>query len=404
MRPYRLTRSRCVRARRRLRLAATFVVGVVASVTASVTAPRAIFAQQVGSAPLEIRVLDAPTPLRALGRLHLVHEVHLTNFGARAVSIAQLDAVGDSVLLETYTGVRLRQRLVTLGQAPAMSATDLVLEPGQRAIAYLWVSLGVAAASPRTVQQRVVVRDNALAVDTVMSASVLVHAEYSPLDAPAGRGTWVAIRGPSNTSGHRRSFVAMGGDARVPQRFAVDWAMLGDDGRLFHGDSTIAANWYGFGQSVIAVASGSMVYAVDSIPDRAAFVVSSVPVMRAREATGNAVVVAMDGGRFATFAHLKRGSVRVKVGDRVIAGQVLGAVGNSGNTLGPHLHFHVSRAPALLASEGRPFVLREFALVGRVNSLASLLAGTPWQPVAAQPARTVTRESPLENIIVRFAR
>ena len=403
MRPHRVIRSHCFRARRRLRLAA-FVVGVVASMTATVTAPRALFAQQVGRAPLEIRVLDTPTPLRALGRLHLVYEVHLTNFGARAVSIAQLDAFGDSVLLETYSGVRLRQRMITLGQQTALSATDVVLEPGQRAIAYLWVSLGVAAASPHTVQQRVIVRDHAVAVDTVMSASVLVQAESSPLDAPVGLGTWVAIRGPSNTSGHRQSFVAMGGDASVPQRFAVDWAMLGDDGRLFHGDSTVAANWYGFGQSVIAVASGSVVYAFDSIPDRAAFSVSSVPVMSAREATGNIVVVALEGGRFATFAHLKRGSVRVKVGDRVIAGQVLGALGNSGNTLGPHLHFHVSRAPGLLAGEGLPFVLREFVLVGRVNSLASLLAGTPWHPVAAQPARTVTHESPLENMIVRFAR
>ena len=363
----------------------------------------ALHAQQIGRAPLELAVINAPTPLRALGRAHLVYEVHVSNFGSRPLSLAQLDVLGDSSLIEGYAGARLMQRVAVLGQPSNMSAAAVSLGPGQRAIAYLWVSLAPASTVPRTLQHRVLLRSDNGATDTLVSASVIVRAESSaPLEAPVRSGSWIAIRGPSNTSGHRLSFVALAGDAAVPQRFAVDWAMLGDDGRVFHGDSTIAANWYGFGQPVLAVANGTVISARDGTPDRAAFAVVPTTMLTPEEATGNVIVLALDDGRFATYAHLKHGSIRVQPGARVTAGQPLATLGNSGNTLGPHLHFHLSTSPALLGGEGLPYVLRQFELVGRVNSMGSVLAGTPWIANASQPARMVQRESPLENMIVRW--
>jgi murein DD-endopeptidase len=375
----------------------------IATALASASAAKSIVAQQVGRSPLEIRVVDAPTPLRALGRAHLVYEVHLTNFGTRAVALAQFDVMHDSTVLEGYAGPRLAQRVSVLGQPNNSAATALTIAPGHRAIAYLWVSIAPAATTPKSVRHRVVVRSDSAVTDTVVSAPIAIRAESSTaLDAPVRGGPWIAIRGPANTSGHRLSFVALGGDAAVPQRFAVDWAMFGPEGTLFHGDSTVAANWYGFGQTVHAVATGVVVSARDGTPDRAAFSVKPVSVLSADEATGNVVVLKLDDGRFATYAHLKQGSVRVKVGARVNTGEALAALGNTGNSLGPHLHFHLSTSPTLLSGEGLPYVLRQFELIGRVNSMAAVLTGTPWIPNLAQPARTVQRESPLENMIVRF--
>ena len=57
---------------------------------------------------------------------------------------------------------------------------------------------------------------------------------------------------------------------------------------------------------------------------------------------GNVVIVEHPNEEFSSYVHLKRGSVRVKVGDKVEAGTVLGQVGQSGNSLTPHLHFQVS--------------------------------------------------------------
>lgn len=73
---------------------------------------------------------------------------------------------------------------------------------------------------------------------------------------------------------------------------------------------------------------------------------------------GNSVVLDLGDGVYAVFAHLRRGSVRVRKGDRVKAGDVLGEVGNSGNSSEPHLHFHLMDRPGPMAAAGLPFAFR----------------------------------------------
>jgi murein DD-endopeptidase MepM/ murein hydrolase activator NlpD len=71
--------------------------------------------------------------------------------------------------------------------------------------------------------------------------------------------------------------------------------------------------------------------------------------------------------RYALYGHLKAGTLRVRKGDSVVRGQILGAIGNSGNSDGPHLHFHVTEAAdaavAALRGEGVPFVVESFTVV-----------------------------------------
>ena len=59
---------------------------------------------------------------------------------------------------------------------------------------------------------------------------------------------------------------------------------------------------------------------------------------------GNNVIMEIGDGLYAFYAHLQPGSLRVKVGDKVRRGQVLGLLGNSGNSSEPHLHFHICNA------------------------------------------------------------
>jgi murein DD-endopeptidase MepM/ murein hydrolase activator NlpD len=59
------------------------------------------------------------------------------------------------------------------------------------------------------------------------------------------------------------------------------------------------------------------------------------------------------------LAHLKQGSVAVKGGQRVAAGDIVGAVGNSGNTDEPHLHVHAQRpGRGILPLSGEPLAMR----------------------------------------------
>jgi murein DD-endopeptidase MepM/ murein hydrolase activator NlpD len=103
------------------------------------------------------------------------------------------------------------------------------------------------------------------------------------------------------------------------------------------------------------------------------------------------------------YAHLKQGSVRVKSGDRIVAGQVLGLLGNSGNTPEPHLHLQLMDRNSPLGGQGLPFTMREFTVLGKAL-LAFGGAKVPGAPQSrlARPARYPRNETPLENVIVKF--
>ncbi|MGC5034619.1 MULTISPECIES: M23 family metallopeptidase [unclassified Streptomyces] len=73
---------------------------------------------------------------------------------------------------------------------------------------------------------------------------------------------------------------------------------------------------------------------------------------------GNHVVLDLGDGTYAAYAHLRRGSVTVREGDRVRAGQPIARCGNSGNSSEPHLHFQLMDAPDPDAARGVPFTWR----------------------------------------------
>jgi murein DD-endopeptidase MepM/ murein hydrolase activator NlpD len=98
--------------------------------------------------------------------------------------------------------------------------------------------------------------------------------------------------------------------------------------------------------------------------------------------------------------HLTPKSLRVSVGARVRRGQVLGLLGNSGNSDAPHLHFHVTDGPSPLGSEGVPYVFPSMQHRGSIASLDQLVADEAWIPQGGTVVRT--REIPLENAVVRF--
>ncbi|MFD8658037.1 M23 family metallopeptidase [Streptomyces globisporus] len=78
----------------------------------------------------------------------------------------------------------------------------------------------------------------------------------------------------------------------------------------------------------------------------------------ARRVIGNHVILDLGDGTYAAYAHVRRGSLRVKAGDTVRAGQRIGSVGNSGNSSEPHLHVHLMDSPDLDDARGVPFTWR----------------------------------------------
>jgi murein DD-endopeptidase MepM/ murein hydrolase activator NlpD len=160
------------------------------------------------------------------------------------------------------------------------------------------------------------------------------------LGPPFRNGIWAAVHAPSWPRGHRRTTYTLSGKVRIPGRYAVDWMRLDEEGKTTHGDPDRPADAIGYGASVLAGADAEVVSVRDSVAESSS--ISNNPKHALGYGAGNYVALNLGSGRYAFYEHLRTGSIRVRVGQHVHLGQVIGALGFSGDTTGPHLHIHVA--------------------------------------------------------------
>jgi len=360
---------------------------------------------QLNLVGFDIRVPSPPMAVRANGATVLVYELRITNLGTkeRAISALEVKAPDIASPLVSWSAAEVKAASRLGGAPPASDGS--ILPAGRSTLVYVWASVPDGAPVPRQLQHRLVVSppDSATATrrDTLDGYVVMVRTGTPrAISPPFGGGPWLAANGPSNTSGHRRTVVPIHGEARIPQRFATDWIKIGPDGTLFHGDSTKNANWYGYGTPVVAVADGIVTEVKDSIIENVPMSPTMAVPITLETVGGNHVILDIGGGVYAFYAHVQPGSLKVKLGDKVKRGQVLGLLGNSGNSTAPHLHFQLTDGNSPLGAEGVPFVFENFEqldqLKGDVES-----QGVAWKQPAG-PTRKAVREIPLENSIVRW--
>ncbi len=343
---------------------------------------------------LDVDIPVAPRPVVVAGKRVLAYELHLTNLRPIDVTLTRIevrDAVRGTQLAE-YRDEELARRLGRPGLRPA-PPDQRILGGGMRAVLYVWLALDDGIASPTRLRH--VIESEAL----MEGAEIAVRSE-SPLvlDPPLRGGPWVALYDPLMIGGHRTAIYTLGGRARIPARFAIDWIRLGEDGSTAHGDASKVANWHGYGADVLAVADGLIAEAHDDIAG-AETIDASQGAMPLETASGNYVILDLGGSRFAIYEHLLHGSIRVKKGDRVKRGQVIAQLGNTGSSSsGPHLHFHVADASATLEAEGLPYVFRNFDVIGAFDSIKEATSGVRWKELSS--ARRM--ELPGANVVVTF--
>jgi hypothetical protein len=183
-----------------------------------------------------------------------------------------------------------------------------------------------------------------------------------------GKG-WLVSNGCCKPNIHRDLRVAIDGvRIETAETFAIDWNRVKNE-RIYDGDGSKLEQHYAFVEEVFAVADGTVVSIQDGKPE-------ATPNIEMKPAAkedygGNQVVLEIAPKVFAIYLHLHPGSLTVKVGDVVKAGAPLARIGNTGPSLGPHLHFSIADKPDFIAGRSLPFVFDSFTSVGAVNFDAS---------------------------------
>jgi murein DD-endopeptidase MepM/ murein hydrolase activator NlpD len=189
--------------------------------------------------------------------------------------------------------------------------------------------------------------------------------------APPMRGSgWINLNSCCDASMNHRSIREVLDAERYikPELFGIDWSRI-ENQQLHTGDGNQNDQYFGFGDDILSVAPGTVTAVRDDMPDQAP---NQTPtgVTTLDDFIGNHVVVQIQPDVWALYAHLQAGSVAVRVGDQVTTGQVLGRLGNSGNSFGAHLHFQLSDGPVALTSDSVPFVFDRYTITGIVDVAA----------------------------------
>lgn len=373
----------------------TLTMGLLAMATMSVARTAEV------RSTFDLHVPVAPAPVTVDGTGQLVYELQIGNVSDFPITLVGVEVRADGQALTTLAPAQLDARL---GRPGAVAASDAPrkLAPGVRSTLYLEVALQPQV-RPRALSHAIdyVLQGREGPVTGAVEGGRVAVDPTSPavLSPPLSGGPWAAIHHPDWPRGHRRMVYAVNGRATIPGRFAIDFIKLDAQGRQADGNADRISAWFGHGEEVLAVADGVVVAVRDDMPESASL--AAHPDNALGDAAGNYVALQIAPARYAFYEHLQPGSVRVSPGQRVHRGEVLGALGFTGDSTGPHLHFHLADANSPLDAEGMPFVLDRFRVLGGYESLDAL-GNSPWQPLAPGAEAERTAERPAPNRVLQF--
>lgn len=341
-----------------------------ASTTTAPSMPAASTDEEIFT-PLVASVLADPLTVQATdGANHIAYELVLTNTIGQPVTLDALTVLGDGAEMLRLNGDELLPWIRVMGSpepgrvlAPGQSATvilDAAVPEGQeipRTLSHV-VDFAPGSAMPPMITEQM---QQTIATVPVADTVAIV------IDSPLYGDGWLDGNGCCEASPHRSAINPVNGALHAPERFAIDFVQLDDGGRIFNGSIDDLSSYAFYGAEIHAVADGPIVSMKWDLPDEKP---GAHPVgLELGEYGGNHIVQDIGDGHYAFYAHLQGANPEgLEVGQQMTRGDVLGYLGNSGNTDMPHLHFHVMDSPLPLASNGLPFVFDSFTLTGTVGA------------------------------------
>jgi hypothetical protein len=358
--------------------------------------------------PLLLAVNDPPVPFTGSdGRTHLVYELAMTNFSSGDIAVQKIEILGDGgAVLQTLDAAAIAQCLQPAGARESAGT----LSRSAHALLFLNVILADGAAVPQRLSHRVELEASAAPPSnrqiTETGGDITVDRQpVIQIGPPLLGAGYISADSCCDATRHTRAAMPVNGRVRIAQRYAVDWEQLNTKGSIYSGPQDRLESYAIFGQPALAVADAVVESVVDGQPQQTP---GKYPTNIAlADADGNCVILNLGQHRYALYAHLKTGSVTVHRGDHVKAGQVLGLVGDSGNSVVPHLHFQVMDAPSSMAANGLPYEIRSYQITGQVNGGTAAFDkaetdGTPVPVTAITPPKRAKDALPLDQYIILF--
>lgn len=331
----------------------------------SLTAP-ALFAGGPDLKPPQVTVdyIFPPSPLIQDRHTRLYYEMVVTNY----IPIAyQLEAVHVQAGAKTFsfTGSALEGMTRTAGVA-GDKTHSLEIAAGGTTIVFIALEFAHPWEVPAVVNNTLHLRspdgvNHALAIEPLNITNNPAIVVAPPLRGP----DWLAGDSANNGPGaaHRRAVLLDHGHAYIAQRYAIDWVkyhIVNGEGVTWSGPEDKNTSYFCYDAPIYSVAGGKVVEALDGMPENVPHSGKVAIDVNFANAAGNHVVVDIGYGLYALYAHMRPGTLRVKAGDTVKAGDLLGHVGNTGNSTEPHLHMHIDNQPSFLAGQGVPYEFDHF--------------------------------------------
>jgi hypothetical protein len=317
----------------------------------------------------------------------------------RLIKAEVFDPLSPSEPLNSFAADILMNCTVQLG-LPTSSDDVLHVKPGCRAVILAMLEVNDPSNVPELVQHRLTCAFGEGESETLLTSEggrIHVSNQNPIVIGPPVRGKyWIALNTfDYGKFGHRGAIRAHHEDGRAVniQAFAVDFLKMNPNGKTGIGEES-NESWLCFGQEVLAVADGMVVNVRDGISENQP---GQRPKLSGADSPGNRVYIAIGGGHFVFYAHLKNGSIRVKEGDLVKKGDVIGLIGNTGRSDGPHLHFHLADANAEY-SQSLPFLFEQYEYYGK-RSFEQIIEEMDWE-IKEHGHRE--HESPMNGDILGF--
>jgi hypothetical protein len=235
-------------------------------------------------------------------------------------------------------------------------------EDTNRFVKYVWINID---SPPKKIIHQIRYQSGEKII--TYSKDIIVPSNQGLLSVipPVEKGTWLIWHAPADSISHRRThlefiseFDSVQGGFKIGynnQRFAMDFEKLNDSGRIIKNNGINNEDYLCYGENILAVADGKVVAILDEISD------NPNPPYRKDDwdintICGNYIALDIGNSLIALYAHLKKHSIKVHIGDFIKQGEIIGQIGNTGRSSGAHLHFQISRFEMPYEKSGNSFL------------------------------------------------